>query len=527
MREKPAGTSFTGNPSAPNPEPPAPTPPPGPWGGAAVGAPHVLVADDDPWTTSALTWLLREQGYQVTSVSDQQHLLDVLERTRPDLLLIDVGQLGPDADQVLERIKRDERWRDVPVVVATPLPSNGKRMSILSLPHAADDYVTKPFRVPELLTRIQTQLRAHSELRSARAALSAARAELERAREDVASNRQIVDILHEVTGELSATEIYRILARRVARALSLSRCSVVLASPGDAIGSVAASFEDSSVPNHEIDLNRYPEIVAALETQRAVLVRDAQTDPFFDQARRVWAEEGREVPIRSVLTLPFTIDRWRSGVLFLRTERHERVLTHDDEEFADTVVKAAVAAIKRAQALESTRADNRRLEALATTDPLTRLLNRRALLERLSREVDRAKRYESMLTLLLLDIDHFKSINDSAGHLVGDGVLRQIGALIEASVRTVDIAARYGGEEFVLILPETSQEGGVIFAERIRESIERYPFDAAGEEPLHLTASIGVATFPSPRVESTEDLFARADEALYRAKSSGRNQVRT
>jgi len=241
----------------------------------------------------------------------------------------------------------------------------------------------------------------------------------------------------------------------------------------------------------------------------------------------VWTEEGRDVPIRSVVTLPFEIDRSRSGVLFLRTTRRERVLTQDDVDFADTVVKAAVEAIKRAQDLETTRADNRRLAELATTDPLTRLLNRRALVERLSREVDRAKRYESQLSLLLLDVDHFKSINDSCGHLVGDGVLRQIGSLIEASVRTVDIAARYGGEEFVILLPETSQEGGVIFAERLRESVEHYPFDAAGDEPLHLTASIGVATFPSPRVDSTEDLFARADEALYRAKSSGRNQVRT
>jgi two-component system cell cycle response regulator len=501
----------------------------GPASGAGGGGPppHILVADDDPWTTGALAWLLREQGYQVTSVTDRRRLLAAVERSRPDLVLVDIGHLGPDGDQLLERLKRDERGRDVPIVVATPLPGNGKTLATLSLPHAADDYVTKPFRVPELLSRIHTQLRAHSELRSARAALSAARVELERAREDVASNRQIVDILHEVTGELSATEIYRILARRVARALALSRCSVVLASAGDAVGAVAASFEDLSAPNLEIRLERYPEITTALETQRPVLVRDAQTDPLFEQVRKVWMAEGREVTIRSVLTLPFTIDRWRSGVLFLRTERHERVLTHDDEEFADTVVKAAVAAIKRAQALESTRADNRRLEALATTDPLTRLLNRRALLERLSREVDRAKRYASLLTLLLLDIDHFKSINDSAGHLVGDSVLRQLGALIEASVRTVDIAARYGGEEFVLILPETSQEGGVIFAERIRESIERYPFDAGSEEPLHLTASIGVATFPSPRVDSTEDLFARADEALYRAKSGGRNQVRT
>jgi two-component system, cell cycle response regulator len=489
--------------------------------------PHVLVADEDPVANGALAWLLREQGYQVTSVSERRRLIDALERARPDLLLVDVEDLGADGEQLLERVKRDERWRDVPIVVATHLPSNGKATNVLVPPRIADDYVTKPFRVPELLARIHTQLRAQSELRAARTALAVARAELERAREDVASNRKILDILNEVTGELSATEIYRILVRRVSRALALSRCSVVLATAGDVTGAVVASFEDPATPNLEIQLDRYPEIIGALESQRPVLVRDAQTDPLFEQTRKLWAEEGRDVAIRSVAALPFTVDRWRSGALMLRTERHERDITQDDVEFAETVVNAAVAAIKRAQALESTRADNRRLEALATTDPLTRLLNRRALLERLAREVDRAKRYESVLTLLLLDIDHFKRINDERGHLVGDAVLRQIGALVEASVRTVDIAARYGGEEFVLILPETSQDGGIIFAERLRESIERYPFDASGEEPLHLTASIGVATFPAPRVDSTEDLFARADEALYRAKSSGRNQVRT
>jgi len=493
----------------------------------SVSAPRVLVAADDPVATGALAWLLREQGYEVTSITDRRRLIEALERSRPDLLLIDFENFGPDGEQLLERVKRDERWRDVPIVVATPLPSNGKSSTALVPPRVADDYVTKPFRVPELLARIHTQLRAQTELRSARAALESARAELERAREDVASNRQIVDILNEVTGELSATEIYRILVRRVSRALSLSRCSLVLGSSADATAVVVASFEEPATPNLEIRLDRYPEITTALETQRPVHIRDVTTDPLFEQTRKLWVEEGRDVPVRSVAALPFSIDRWRSGVLLLRTERHERDLSHDDLEFAETVVNAAVAAIKRAQALETTRADNRRLEALATTDPLTRLLNRRALLERLSREVDRAKRYESTLTLLLLDIDHFKRINDERGHLVGDGVLRQIGALVDASVRTVDIAARYGGEEFVLILPETSQDGGIIFAERLRESIERYPFDASSDEPLHLTASIGVATFPSTRVESTEDLFARADEALYRAKSGGRNQVRT
>jgi two-component system cell cycle response regulator len=148
------------------------------------------------------------------------------------------------------------------------------------------------------------------------------------------------------------------------------------------------------------------------------------------------------------------------------------------------------------------------------------------LLDRLNAEVDRARRYDSSLTLLLLDLDHFKQINDTAGHLAGDTVLRQIGALLEEAIRKVDIVARYGGEEFVVILPETLSDGGVAFAERLRERIAAESFDVGAGRAVHLTVSIGIATFPSPLVSSTEDLFARADEALYRAKSGGRNQVK-
>jgi two-component system cell cycle response regulator len=492
---------------------------------SVAAEPRVLIADENPAVLSALSWLLREQGYTVISVERCDDIALALEAARPDIVLFDCEGYGDEGLRTLSFIRADERWRDVPVLVTTPLTPVDAR--VRALPRGADDCVTKPFRVPELLARIQLQLRAHLELRHAREALRVTEQELLRARENVESNRRLVDILHDVTGDLSSGEIYRILARRVARALGISHCSVVLARDGDAMGVVAAAFEDPATADLEIRLDRYPEITRALQSGHPVLVADARTDPLFAQVRELWATEGREVPIRSVLTLPFSVDRRRSGVLFLRTERTERTLTREDAEFADVVVKAAVAAIKRALALESTREDNRRLEALATTDSLTRLLNRRALLDRLSVEVDRAHRYGSPLSLLLLDIDHFKTINDSAGHLVGDGVLRQLGDLLGASVRTADIVARYGGEEFVVVLPETTAEGGVIFAERLRDTVERHAFDVGGDEPLHLTASIGVASFPSPRVQSTEDLFSRADEALYRAKSGGRNQVRT
>jgi len=489
-----------------------------------VGEPRVIVAENSPVVAGAVCWLLREQGYDVHAVPERGELLDALADAPPDVLLVDAERLNGN-NALLDRLRDDPGWTDVRVIVSTPATGI---TAIPGLPAGADDYVSKPFRVPELLGRVRTQVRALNEVRAARAALHDATLELERARDDAVNNRRLVDILHEVTGELSASEIYRVLARRLARTLEISHCSVVLARVGDSTGTVVAAVEDPAITDLEVRLDRYPEIVSALESGRAVLVQDAAAHALFTSVREIWEKERRTVEIRSVATVPFSIDRWSSGVLFLRTELHERALTHDDVEFAEVVIRAAVAAIRSAQALETTRADNRRLEALATTDPLTKVLNRRALLDRLTAEMDRAQRFGSSLSLLVLDVDHFKEVNDTAGHLAGDSVLRQLGARLEAEIRKVDILGRYGGEEFVAILPETSPEGGSIFAERLRERVASRSFDVGpGRRPVHLTVSIGIATFPSPQVETIEDLFARADAALYRAKSGGRNQVRT
>jgi len=485
---------------------------------------RIVIAEGNPVTAAALSWLLREQGYAVTSVANRDDLFAAINRSIPDLILIDDEVLEPDGG-VLGALRSDDRWHDVRIIVTAPWSAIEDASG--ALPWGADDCVSEPFRVPELLGRIRTQLRASWQLRAARMALHDTAGELERARGDAVSNRRLVDILHEITGEVSATEIYRILARRVAETLEISHCSIVLARADDAFGTIAAAHEDAAIQDVTVQLDEYPEIRSALDSGRPVLVEDASTHPLYAELRAASARESRTLEVSSVATIPFAIDRVRSGVLFLRTERAERYLTMDDVVFCEVLLRAAVAAIRRAQALETTRAENRRLEALATTDPLTRLLNRRALLDRLNAEVDRARRYESSLSLLLLDLDHFKQINDTAGHLAGDSVLRQIGALLEEAIRKVDIVARYGGEEFVVILPETLSEGGVAFAERLRERIAAKSFDVGAERAVHLTVSIGIATFPSPLVATTEDLFARADEALYRAKSGGRNQVQT
>jgi two-component system cell cycle response regulator len=161
-------------------------------------------------------------------------------------------------------------------------------------------------------------------------------------------------------------------------------------------------------------------------------------------------------------------------------------------------------------------------QRLATTDPLTGLSNRRALLSALQVEIAHARRHGSPLSFCLMDVDHFKSVNDTHGHAAGDQVLAAIGGLLRRSLRTPDIPARWGGEEFVVVLKQTDGAGAVVAAERIRKAVEALVIDSGGKR-IPVTASIGVAEFKAD--DSVEALIDRADNAMYRAKTAGRNRV--
>ncbi|MDA1080275.1 MAG: diguanylate cyclase [Gemmatimonadetes bacterium] len=483
---------------------------------------HIMIADDDPSILESLTGVLRDSGFEVSAADGRDSLMRALGNGTPDLLLLDVIMPGVDGVQVLQELKADSRWRDIPVLMVSSLSPDEMTEKTFGL--GAADFIRKPFRPRELIARVQAQLRSHAALSSTRDALRSAEDALRRARDDAESRKKVVDILHEVTGDLVSDEIYHILARRVARALKLSRCSVILAKPGDKTGIVATAFDDPALRHFEIHLDRYPEISSALETGLPVLVEDLESSDLHANIRLEWKASGTKVPIRSVIVLPFSLGAEQAGVFFLRRLTDEPALTQVDVEFADAVVKAAVAAIVRAQLLETTRAENTRLEVLAHTDPLTQALNRRALTVRLVSEMDRARRYNADLSMLMVDLDHFKSVNDTHGHLVGDDVLREVAHLLQESVRSVDFVARYGGEEFVVVLPETEAPGAVKFAERMRERIAATAF-VSDRGSVRITASIGVASYPLGDVHTVDDLFARADEALYRAKSGGRNLV--
>jgi two-component system, cell cycle response regulator len=168
------------------------------------------------------------------------------------------------------------------------------------------------------------------------------------------------------------------------------------------------------------------------------------------------------------------------------------------------------------------------LLALARTDALTALFNRRYFEERLAIEFARSHRYRSPLSCVMLDIDHFKRVNDTYGHPFGDRVIQEVARVARATLRDVDLLARYGGEEFVALLPETGPRDAWAAGERVRRAIERMNVETEAAPPsrVAITISVGVATFPVPSIETAEGLLRAADAALYLAKQAGRNLVR-
>src|SRR5258705_5906985 len=324
-------------------------------------ATRVLVADDDASLVQTLTWILKENGYEVAVCPGGDGLFAKLEEIKPALLLLDIMMPKVDGLQLLERLKQDERYRDLPVLMVSSMPPEEATVRALGL--GAADFISKPFRVRELLARVDAHIRVGRALAQAR--------------EEARSRAAMVDILHEVTDSLKPDEIYHILVRRVARALNISKCSMVLAKPGDQQGVVVAAYENPMLRNLQIDLAKYPEIRKAVSGGRLVLVEDVATDPLYADERQRWEREDIKVPTRSAIALPFFTRDEQRGVFFLRTTGDDPALTRADAQFAETVIKTAVSAIEKAYDFETAVSDKQRLEKLAATEALTRRTNRR------------------------------------------------------------------------------------------------------------------------------------------------------
>lgn len=472
-------------------------------------AARILLAHDDHAFGRTLTWILNEHGYEVThSSTSADEVFDVLNGASHDLLVLETAS-GEAGLHLLSRIKADDRWEALPVLMLSPLPPEEGSVEALGL--GASDFMGRPFRVREILARIKARLRAGRELNRARA--------------EARSRSEMIEILREIASSLSPDEIYQILVRRVAQGLGISRCAILLRGKDPDVGTVVAAFENPVLRNLRVDLRRYPEIRRALETGEIVLSDSIESDPLYQATREEWARTGQKVDTTSALAIPFTVGDERVGVFFLRTSGQDVVLNQLDLQFADQVITSAVTTIGKAYEVQEAFRGQTRLRELAETDPLTALPNRRALEDRMVHELEQAARYATVLSCLMLDVDGFKTVNDTHGHQAGDLVLSQLAALLKREQRAMDMVARFGGEEFCILVPLTGPGGARLLADRILRRVAGERFGPPGVA-LPLTVSIGIATYPDERITDSVSLLRVADQNLLKAKADGRNRYR-
>ncbi len=322
-----------------------------------------------------------------------------------------------------------------------------------------------------------------------------------------------LSLLYEVARSFTSTlELPELLARistQVAERLSIPQFSIMLLNP-DGTLEVKTAYPPGLGTEQVRFRSNEGACGRAAQTHTAVYIADVASDSGIFVAR---PGSGRETG--SLLCVPMIHQEEVLGVLnFQRPDPDS--FTSEEIEVLTAIADQAALAVKNARLHEET-------VALATTDPLTGIPNRRHLFSRLDLEIARANRFGNQVSVLMVDIDHFKNFNDAAGHRAGDGVLRQVAALMKGMVRKVDTIGRYGGEEFLFILPQVTKVEGVEVAEKLRRAVETTAFDPV-RSASKITVSVGVANLP---VDATaqEKLVDCADAALYASKRAGRNQV--
>ena len=448
---------------------------------------RILVVDDIEANVRLLEAKLTAEYYEVLTAYDGPTALAIAASEKPDIVLLDVMMPGMDGFQVCRRLKDDPETRHVPVVLVTALDGRGDR--IAGLEAGADEFLTKPIDDVMLFARVRS--------------LTRLKTVIDELRDREASGRRMGVIagaasrLGGTGGRILIIDDNERQAQRVANELGVEHRPVVESDPEKALISARGPVDLAIVnaTSRGFDGLRLAGQIRSEEATRHLPIL-AIVD--FDERSRL--VKALEMGVNDILAKPV-----------------------DPQELA----ARARTQIRRKRYTDYLRDNLDHSLELAVTDQLTGLHNRRYMSGQLDALVKRAGLGGDPVAALLIDIDHFKKINDGFGHDVGDEVLREFAVRLASNVRAIDLPCRFGGEEFVVVMPDTSLDDARRIAERIRLHVAGSPFRVMnGAELLTVTISIGVAATIGAG-DSPELLLKRADEAVYEAKSSGRNKVIT
>ena len=448
---------------------------------------RVLVVDDILPNVKLLEAKLTSEYFDVLCATSGVEALEILKREHPDIVLLDVMMPGMNGFEVCTRIKEDRATMHIPVVMVTALDQPSDRVA--GLEAGADDFLTKPVKDVALFARVRSLVRLKVMM-------------------DEFRNREATDVslgnlneAEEIAFDPADTHILLIDDQ--------PRGAERMMGHLEDLAQVTHSLGDENEAEHAREKN-YDLVIVSLNMKSIDGLRICSKLRSYD--------ETRHVPILVLVEE----DDTRLLVRALEMGVNDYLITPSDKLEMLARVRTQ---LKRKRFADRLRENLHLSMRLATTDAVTGLYNRHYMASHLDTLVKGLADTNKKLSVALLDIDHFKQVNDTYGHKAGDEVLHDFAGRMARNVRGVDLAARYGGEEFVVIMPDTGTDQAEIIAERLREAIAEEPFTISGsDDKLEITVSIGLACCDASTKTSSE-ILEKADQALYRAKDQGRNQV--
>ncbi|MDT8440179.1 MAG: sensor domain-containing diguanylate cyclase [Desulfuromonadales bacterium] len=324
----------------------------------------------------------------------------------------------------------------------------------------------------------------------------------------------LIEIGKTLTSTVEIEEVLEVIMQQVSLLLKAQAWSMLLRNPETGELTFAISVSPAAEKIKGMTLARGQGIAGwVAENGEPLVIPDVRTDSrFSDQIDRA-----SSFITQAVLCVPMRSKESVLGVIELVNGPNERIFKDADLQILATIADYVAIAIENARNFE-------KVKELVITDDLTGLYNSRHLHTLLDEEIERVKRFGGKMSLIFIDLDFFKQVNDTRGHLVGSRTLTEIGQLIKQNIRKICKAARYGGDEFVIILPNTGKSGAMTLATKLCELFREYDFVDDDGEPFKLTASFGLATYPDD-AGSKNDLIRLADEAMYRVKEQTRDAV--
>lgn len=449
---------------------------------------RVLVVDDVIQNVKLLEAKLTSEYFDVITAMNGEEALEVIDKHMPDIVLLDVMMPGMDGFEVCRRIKSNPKSAHIPIIMVTALDQPKDRVAGLNA--GADDFLTKPVSDLPLFARVRSLVRLKVLMDELRMRETTSQELGLSIRPDLSRNISLSN-----AKVLLVEDYSRVAVRMVKYMEDLAVVDVDNVETGEI---TTEGLEKYDLFIISLCLNNVDGLRICSQFRSSQITRQTPILVLVDEGDTQQLVRAMELGVTDYITRP--IDK-------------------------NELVARAKSQIRQKRYANRLRRNMQRSIEMAMTDAVTGLYNRHFLSSHLDNLMAPENDKQKKVSLLMMDLDHFKLVNDTYGHASGDEVLREFAHRISNDIRNIDLAARFGGEEFVVVMPETNLEYASFVAERLRRSIADEPFVISGsEEPITVTVSIGLA-ITGDRLRSSTKLLVSADEALYRAKENGRNQV--